>query len=142
MIWRRKSESLLLLRQEESQSPVFKRLEMNLEGGRSPTNGTNRNFSLCLINAGQFFRHVHSSFDALLKSSTGDDRDSNWGPWQMRTAAGLPGDQRVCPSLAVYKGELTRFAGKQNDDQVDSTTQALDHLRFRNALEVWAALGR
>ncbi len=44
--------------------------------------------------------------------------------------------------LADYVTELTGFPGAKYDDQVDSTTQALDHLRSRSSAEIWAALGR
>ncbi len=44
--------------------------------------------------------------------------------------------------LADYVTELTGFPGTKYDDQVDSTTQALDHLKVRSPLEMWAALGR
>ena len=36
---------------------------------------------------------------------------------------------RHAPWLADYITELTSFPGARHDDQVDSTTQALDHLR-------------
>jgi len=49
---------------------------------------------------------------------------------------------RIAPWLADYVTEITGFPGTKYDDQVDSTTQALDHLRVRSPLEVWAALGR
>jgi predicted phage terminase large subunit-like protein len=35
--------------------------------------------------------------------------------------------------LADYVNELTSFPGSRHDDQVDSTTQALDHLRANDA---------
>jgi predicted phage terminase large subunit-like protein len=35
----------------------------------------------------------------------------------------------TAPWLADYVNELTSFPGTRHDDQVDSTTQALDHLR-------------
>ena len=47
------------------------------------------------------------------------------------------------PWLAEYERELTSFPGSKYDDQVDSTTQALDYMRGpAAALEVWARLGR
>jgi predicted phage terminase large subunit-like protein len=49
---------------------------------------------------------------------------------------------KSAPWLADYVTEITGFPGTKYDDQVDSTTQALDHLRARSPLEVWAALGR
>jgi predicted phage terminase large subunit-like protein len=49
---------------------------------------------------------------------------------------------RSAPWLADYVTEITGFPGTKYDDQVDSTTQALDYLRVRCPLEVWAALGR
>ncbi len=49
---------------------------------------------------------------------------------------------RNTPWLAAYVTELTGFPGAKYDDQVDSTTQALDHLRTRSSVEMWAALGR
>ena len=45
--------------------------------------------------------------------------------------------------LADYVTELTSFPGAKYDDQVDSTTQALDYMRGQcSGLEVWAKLGR
>jgi predicted phage terminase large subunit-like protein len=45
--------------------------------------------------------------------------------------------------LAEYVNELTSFPGAKYDDQVDSTTQALAHMRAgSSSLEVWAKLGR
>ena len=43
--------------------------------------------------------------------------------------------------LTDYINELTTFPGTKYDDQVDSTTQALDYLRTYNSLEIWARLG-
>ena len=40
------------------------------------------------------------------------------------------------PWLADYVTELTSFPGSRYDDQVDSTTQALDHLRLRRSMYV------
>ncbi len=34
--------------------------------------------------------------------------------------------------LTEYVNELTSFPGSRHDDQVDSTTQALDHLQANN----------
>jgi phage terminase large subunit-like protein len=52
----------------------------------------------------------------------------------------LPKD---APWLAEYVNELTTFPGAKYDDQVDSTTQALDHIRtISSNLEVWQKLGR
>ena len=47
---------------------------------------------------------------------------------------------RSAPWLADYVTELTGFPGTKYDDQVDSTTQALDHLKGRSSLEIWARL--
>jgi len=44
--------------------------------------------------------------------------------------------------LADYVVELTGFPGTKYDDQVDSTTQALVHLKEPSSLEVWRRLGR
>jgi predicted phage terminase large subunit-like protein len=45
--------------------------------------------------------------------------------------------------LADYLHELTSFPGSKHDDQVDSTTQALHHMRAsRSALAIWRRLGR
>jgi len=45
--------------------------------------------------------------------------------------------------LADYISELTSFPGAKYDDQVDSTTQALDYLRSTSSsLDVWAKLGQ
>lgn len=43
--------------------------------------------------------------------------------------------------LTDYVHEITTFPGTKHDDQVDSTTQALDYLRKFDDLEVWAKLG-
>lgn len=51
----------------------------------------------------------------------------------------LPKD---APWLADYINELTGFPGTKNDDQVDSTAQALDHMRVPSGLEIWEMLGR
>ena len=52
----------------------------------------------------------------------------------------------LLPSKAVwldeYVRELTSFPGVKFDDQVDSTTQALDHLHRYRSLDIWARLGR
>ncbi len=44
--------------------------------------------------------------------------------------------------LADYVTELTGFPGTKHDDQVDSTTQALCHLKQPSELEVWRRCGR
>jgi predicted phage terminase large subunit-like protein len=46
------------------------------------------------------------------------------------------------PWLPEYVRELTTFPGSKFDDQVDSTTQALDHMNQGPDLEMWARLGR
>jgi predicted phage terminase large subunit-like protein len=38
----------------------------------------------------------------------------------------------------AYVRELTTFPGSKYDDQIDSTTQALDHLKTHRSLLVWA----
>jgi predicted phage terminase large subunit-like protein len=43
--------------------------------------------------------------------------------------------------LSEFVRELTGFPGTKFDDQVDSTTQALDHLKPFSSGEVWARLG-
>jgi predicted phage terminase large subunit-like protein len=43
--------------------------------------------------------------------------------------------------LADYVNEITGFPGTRHDDQVDSTAQALDHMRVPSTLETWAKLG-
>jgi len=48
---------------------------------------------------------------------------------------------RDTPWLSDYKRELTSFPGSKFDDQVDSTTQALEHLKTHRDLEIWAKLG-
>jgi predicted phage terminase large subunit-like protein len=45
------------------------------------------------------------------------------------------------PWLADYVIELTGFPGTKYDDQVDSTTQALDYLKTPDYLEIWRRLG-
>lgn len=45
------------------------------------------------------------------------------------------------PWLDEYTRELTSFPGCKFDDQVDSTTQALDHLKSTVNLDVWEKLG-
>jgi predicted phage terminase large subunit-like protein len=48
---------------------------------------------------------------------------------------------RSAPWLDEYVRELTSFPGSKYDDQVDSTTQALDHLKTKSsALVRWLAL--
>jgi predicted phage terminase large subunit-like protein len=47
---------------------------------------------------------------------------------------------RSAPWLDEYKLELTSFPGCKFDDQVDSTTQALDHLKNNSHLDVWERL--
>ncbi len=44
---------------------------------------------------------------------------------------------RSAPWLETYIKELTSFPGLKHDDQVDSTTQALDYLANYSELEVW-----
>lgn len=46
---------------------------------------------------------------------------------------------RSAPWLDEYLREITSFPGSKYDDQVDSTTQALDHLKDNN-LSVWARM--
>ena len=47
---------------------------------------------------------------------------------------------RSAPWLDEYIRELTSFPGSKYDDQVDSTTQALDHLKNKVSMLVWAKL--
>jgi len=47
---------------------------------------------------------------------------------------------RSAPWLEAYVRELTTFPGSKYNDQVDSTTQALDHLKTNRSLLVWAKL--
>ena len=49
---------------------------------------------------------------------------------------------RTAPWLDSYKRELTTFPGGRYDDQVDSTTQALEYFKRFRDLEIWARLGR
>ena len=42
--------------------------------------------------------------------------------------------------LSDYVTKLTGFPGTKYDDQVDSTTQALDQLKVPCALEIWLSL--
>ena len=49
---------------------------------------------------------------------------------------------RSAPWLTDYLRELTSFPGTKYDDQVDSTTQALDHMTSNKTQDVWAKLGR
>jgi predicted phage terminase large subunit-like protein len=47
------------------------------------------------------------------------------------------------PWLDEYVRELTSFPGAKNDDQVDSTSQALDYMsQGSGGMEVWKKLGR
>ena len=43
------------------------------------------------------------------------------------------------PWLSDYVTELTSFPGSRHDDQVDSTTQALDHLRTYERKRLWVS---
>src|SRR6202000_758538 len=45
------------------------------------------------------------------------------------------------PWLRDYIAELTGFPGTKYDDQVDSTAQALDHMRVPSDGEMWARIG-
>ena len=47
---------------------------------------------------------------------------------------------RSAPWLDEYIRELTSFPGSKYDDQVDSTTQALDHLKNHASILVWERL--
>jgi predicted phage terminase large subunit-like protein len=47
---------------------------------------------------------------------------------------------RSAPWLDEYVREITGFPGSKYDDQVDSTTQALDHLKSNRSSLVWAKL--
>jgi predicted phage terminase large subunit-like protein len=47
---------------------------------------------------------------------------------------------REAPWLNDYLSELLSFPGSKYNDQVDSTTQALDHFSADFALEIWAKL--
>jgi predicted phage terminase large subunit-like protein len=47
---------------------------------------------------------------------------------------------RSAPWLVEYVRELTTFPGSKYDDQVDSTTQALDYLRQTSISRVWERL--
>jgi predicted phage terminase large subunit-like protein len=47
---------------------------------------------------------------------------------------------RSAPWLEEYVRELTTFPGTKYDDQVDSTTQALDHLKTKSDIDVWLRL--
>lgn len=47
---------------------------------------------------------------------------------------------RQAPWLPDYLTELTSFPGSRYDDQVDSTTQALDYLTAHNSLLIWERL--
>ena len=49
---------------------------------------------------------------------------------------------RSAPWLDEYVRELTSFPGSKFDDQVDSTTQALEHMKANRNYEIWARLGR
>jgi predicted phage terminase large subunit-like protein len=49
---------------------------------------------------------------------------------------------RFAPWLADYVRELTSFPGSKYDDQVDSTTQALEYLRNFDSLATWAILAQ
>jgi predicted phage terminase large subunit-like protein len=48
----------------------------------------------------------------------------------------------AAPWLADYVTELNSLPGSKYDDQVDSTTQALDYLRSSADLEIWIGLAR
>ena len=48
---------------------------------------------------------------------------------------------RNAPWLVDYVHELTGFPGTRYADQVNSTTQFLDHIRMDDSLDVWHKLG-
>ena len=54
------------------------------------------------------------------------------------------GCKAVTQVVKPHRSQGGRFAcpGTKFDDQVDSTTQALAHMRVPRALEFWAILGR
>jgi predicted phage terminase large subunit-like protein len=47
---------------------------------------------------------------------------------------------KEAPWLHDYIAEITGFPGSRYADQVDSTTQALDHLRKNDDVSIWARL--
>jgi predicted phage terminase large subunit-like protein len=47
---------------------------------------------------------------------------------------------KEAPWLHEYVAEITGFPGSRHADQVDSTTQALDHLRQNDDGAIWARL--
>jgi predicted phage terminase large subunit-like protein len=47
---------------------------------------------------------------------------------------------KTAPWLDDYVNEIIGFPGTKHDDQVDSTTQALDYLRQHDRLGVWERL--
>jgi len=49
---------------------------------------------------------------------------------------------KSAPWLAGYISELLSFPASKHDDQVDSTTQALDYMRVPSGLETWARLAQ
>lgn len=44
--------------------------------------------------------------------------------------------------LDEYIRELTAFPGSKYDDQVDSTSQALEHMKQNRGLAIWEKLAR
>jgi predicted phage terminase large subunit-like protein len=48
---------------------------------------------------------------------------------------------RTASWLDEYIRELTAFPGSKYDDQVDSTSQALEHMKQNGGLAVWEKLG-
>jgi hypothetical protein len=49
--------------------------------------------------------------------------------------------RKEAPWLHDYIAEITGFPGSRYADQVDSTTQALDHLRKNDDVSIWARAG-
>ena len=86
-------------------------------------------------------RELHSTVTAY-KPPTGTDKIMRLHAQTDLFENGRVFLPKEAPWLADYIHEITGFPGTKNDDQVDSTSQALDHMRVPSALETWELLGR
>ena len=77
------------------------------------------------------------------KPAPGSDKLMRFAAQSIKFESGKVHLPSGAPWLDEYIREITGFPGGKHDDQVDSTSQALDFLTtLTNGLAIWAALGR
>lgn len=74
------------------------------------------------------------------KPPTGTDKIMRLHAQTHHFEAGKVWLPQEAPWLNDYITELTGFPGTKYDDQVDSTAQALDHMRVPSSIEIWSRL--